>query len=65
MHLDINPWLYANGHAQVAQRRRLVPYSSFEDLHGAENNIISHAFGPHLQGGAETRFDSVITYCLD
>jgi len=50
VHLDINPWQYASGDARVEQRRSALPYGSFEDLHGAENNMISRHFGPHAQG---------------
>ena len=50
VHLDINPWLYANGSAVVAARRAEYAYAAADELYGGSDNLVSAEHGPHLQG---------------
>ena len=50
VHLDINPWLFQYGAAAIAARRARYTFASADELYGGQDNLVSSAHGPHLQG---------------
>lgn len=41
VHLDINPWLFTNGKAEIAATRASYGYATAADLYGSADNMVS------------------------